>query len=143
MQVNHDELSDLLQALPKTDASHGFTTRVIATVTERRRTVAAPRYRFAIAAVLVAMLTTLSVVGTKVVERQHERARLAQLRNERQQIEKELNELKALSKAADPVVYLGSANGVDLVVDVSKVKPAAVTAKEEPVALVVSDDGAL
>lgn len=141
--MNHDELSDLLHTLPRTEASHGFTTRVIAKVTERPSPMPVPRYRFAIAAVLVAMLTTLSVVGTKVVERQHERARIAQLRNERQQIEKELNELKAMSKAADPVVYLGSANGVDLVVDVSKVKPAAVPAKEEPVALVVADDGAL
>ncbi len=133
--MNHEELSELLRTLPRETASSGFTSQVMRRTRVRR--VEAPRWRLVMATALVAILAMVSVAGVRLVA---QRERTARIRAEQIDLRRELEQLKAISKDAEPVVYVGSSGAYDVVLDVSKQKR--ITSTNVPVIL-VSDDGSL
>lgn len=135
--MNHEELSELLRTLPRESASVGFTTRVVANARDRRSR--RPQWRLATATMLVVVIAAVSVIGVKITER-NERERMAQLRQEQAAIRKELNQLKEITRDAEPVVYIGASGSYDVVVDVSP--NGKVSSTNVPVVF-VSSDGAL
>ncbi len=136
--MNHEELSELLRTLPRETASTGFTSRVMGRT--RTRGAAAPRLRFATATALVAILVMVSVAGARMVEHRETRVRTAKMRAEQLELRKELDQLKAITKQAEPVIYVGSSGAYDVVLDVSKQKR--VTSTSVPIVF-LSDDGSL
>lgn len=133
--MNHEELSKLLRSLPRQSASAGFTTRVVAKARDRR--IRRPQWKFVTATMLVVVV--LSIAGVRISER-NERARLKELRQEQAEIRKELNQLKEISRDAEPVVYIGTSGSYDVVMDVSR--NGKVSSTNVPVVF-VSSDGAL
>ncbi len=92
------------------------------------------RSAFAIALALVVITT-----GGLALRRHQEQVRLQNLRTEQQQILKEIDELKALSKASEPRVFVGSSGPYDFVVGVG---PRSRTAgQQRPVSLHIANDG--
>jgi hypothetical protein len=136
--VNHEELSELLRSLPRQSASVGFTTRVMARARDRR--IRAPQWRFAMATMFVVAIAIISVAGVKITER-NERLRLDQLRQEQADLRRELEQLKEISREAEPVVYIGTSGSYDVVVDVPR-QNSKVSSTNVPVVF-VSSDGAL
>jgi hypothetical protein len=134
LSVSHDELSDLLRSLPQEPASIDFTARTLARTTGEHRSPPRLRSAFAVALALVAIFS-----GAIGIRRHQEQVRLRQLRAEQQQIRKELNELKALSKESEPRVFVGSSGAYDFVVGL---KPRSRSAGEpRPVSLHIANDG--
>src|SRR5512140_2475388 len=133
--VSHDELSDLLQSLPRLTASSGFTAQTLVRIGARRRPVR--RLRAALAMVLSAILILSGAVG---IRRHQQQMRDQQLRIEQQQLRKELEELKALSTERKPQVFVGSSGSIDFVVGVTP-RPRPANAAAQPVSLQISDDG--
>lgn len=115
--MNDDDLNRALRELPREAASSGFTRRVLARLDEaprpiwRRPLVLAP-----MAAALVATLLTWSLTGHRKQER---RARLAELRQEQQQLAAELAALKDQADSRE-VLYLGGDEGIDIVMDLAR-----------------------
>lgn len=134
--MNHEELSELLRSLPRQPASTGFTTRVVAKARDRR--IRRPQWKF-VTATMVVVVVVLSIAGVRISER-NERARLNELRQEQAEIRKELNQLKEISRDAEPVVYIGTSGSYDVVMDVSR--NGKVSSTNVPVVF-VSSDGAL
>ncbi len=131
--MSHDELTDLLESLPHQTASRDFTARTLARVGQRRRP--RPHLRNAFAIVLSAIVLLSGAIGV----RQHERkVRLHQLRVEQQQIQKELEELKALSSAREPRVFVGSSGSYDFVVGLKE--RSRTTSAPRPVSLHIAND---
>ena len=124
-----DPLDELLQGLPRVQASDGFTGRVLAGLAGRPRRATRPGavgWAVAAALVLVALL-----VGRLQVEQQHaagERAtRAAELRSEHESLQQDLARLRSLAEEERPVMYLGGTDQIDLVLDL--------TSAERPVRL--------
>ena len=132
--MSHDELSDLLRSLPRKPASDDFTARTLSLVAEDRRAHLRFRPAFASALTLVVLLS-----GAFGIRRHQERVRLQQLRAERQQILKEIDELKALSKEREPRVFVGSSGQYDFVVGI-RPRPGS-AGQPQPVSLHIANDG--
>ena len=132
--MSQDELSDLLQSLPRQQASRNFTARTLARVDEGRHPRPRLRSVFALALTLIVLLS-----GAVELRRHQEQVRLQQLRAERQQIQKELNQLKALSKARDPRVFIGSSGQYDFVLGLEPRSRS--TGTPRPVSLHIANDG--
>jgi hypothetical protein len=132
--MSHDELSDLLQSLPRASASDGFTSRTLARVGERRHVASHLRAAFAILLSAIMLLT-----GAIGVRRHEQQIRVQQLRAEQQQIRKELEELKTLSNEREPRVFVGSSGSYDIVVGLKqRSRPAEAP---RPVSLQIPADG--
>ncbi len=132
--MSRDELSDLLQSLPRESASDGFTSRTVARAAERRH--AAPHLRAAFAIVLSAIVLLSGAIG---IRRHQQRIRVQQIRAEQQQIRKELEELKTLSNEREPRVFVGSSGSYDIVVGLKqRSRPAEAP---RPVSLQIPADG--
>jgi hypothetical protein len=119
-----DPLDELLQGLPRVEASDGFTGRVLAGLEGRpRRTTRSGTVGWAVAA---ALLLVALLVGGLRVEQQHaagERAtRAAALRSEHESLQQDLARLRSLAETERPVVYLGGTDQVDLVLDLTSVE---------------------
>lgn len=114
--MNPDWLDDALRSLPRESALPDFTGRVLERVRHNRRTSWVARA--AIAASLVAVLG--GGIAADVHIRQEREAKLEKLRAEREQLQRELDEIKKVSSEFDrSSVYLGSSGEVDLVVDLT------------------------
>ena len=113
--MNNDERWDeMLQPLSGVRASDGFTSRVLerAKVAKRRRTAV----RSTLAAAMIAIVVTSTALSVRREQKQV--ALEAAVAAEREAIRKELEALKTAEMAAEPVIYVGSADGVDYVLDV-------------------------
>lgn len=124
-----DPLDELLQGLPRVQASDGFTGRVLAGLAGRTRRAPWPgAVGWAVAA---ALLLVALLVGGLQVEQQHaadERAtRAAELRSEHESLQQDLARLRSLAEEERPVMYLGGTDQIDLVLDL--------TSAERPVRL--------
>lgn len=132
--MSHDELSELLQSLPRQPASRNFTARTLARADEGRHRRPRLRIVFALALTFIVLLS-----GAIEFRRHQEHVRLQQLRAERQQIQKELDQLKALSMARDPRVFIGSSGQYDFVLGLEPRSRS--TGPPRPVSLHIDNDG--
>lgn len=132
--MSHDELSDLLKSLPRTPASDGFTARTLARARQGHR--ALPYLRKAFAIVVSAIVLLTGAIGLR---RHQQQVHVQQLRAEQQQIRKELEELKTLSKEREPRVFVGSSGSYDIVVGLKQRNRPAGTPR--PVSLEIPADG--
>lgn len=131
--MSHDELSDLLRSLPHEAASRDFTARTLARVGQRHRS--RPHLRSAFAIVLSAIVLLSGAIG---IRHHEQKVRLRQLRAEQQQIQKELDELKALSSEREPRVFVGSSGSYDFVVGLKERSRSA--GAPRPVSLHIAND---
>jgi hypothetical protein len=118
-----DPLDELLQGLPRVQASEGFTGRVLAGLERRpRRATRSGAVGWAAAAAL--LLVALIVGGLRVEQQQTaERAsRAAELRSEHESLRRDLARLKSQAEQERPVVYLGGTDQIDLVLDLTSVE---------------------
>ena len=131
--MKHDELSDLLQSLPMTPASRGFTARTLARATTPRRS-RRREVRAVFAFVLSAILLLSGAIG---IRHHHETVRLQQMRAEQKQIRKELDNLKAISNESDPRLFVGGSGPYDFVIDLQHVR----SSSAPPASVHIADDG--
>lgn len=120
--MNDERLGELLRELPREQARHGFTARVLARLDGAPAAVRPAWLRpAAVAAALVLALAAIPLgihFGRPSEPDRAEAARiLRELRAEHQRLELEL---KNLSPEA-PVLYLGGDENVQLILDVSRV----------------------
>lgn len=108
-----------LRRLPSAEAADGFTAGVLARIDPAAAARGRTRARRT-ASALAALIATGALAGAGVrhanVERARE-ARLAEIDAERERLARELDEIRRLSRAPLPVVYLGGDEEVDLVID--------------------------
>jgi hypothetical protein len=109
------EVTATLRALPRRQASPGFTEAVLTAAAQPPAEPSWPRSMALLAASLV--LATVFTAGA--LERAHQRqelhGRVDALRVEHQQLERELAEIRRLSAEQPAVVYLGGNDQVDVV----------------------------
>jgi hypothetical protein len=130
--VSHDELSDLLRSLPREAASIGFTARTVARTGQRHRSMS---LRVAFAMLLSAIVLLSGAIG---IRRHQGQVRLQQFRAEQREMQKELDELKALASERDPQVFVGSSGSYDFVVGLKQRSRSA--GQPRPVSLHIAND---
>lgn len=122
--VDHRELDDrelgtLLDDLPRERASTTFTAGVFDRLASRRRRTA--RRRRALSAIAATVALTAGSWGVHAhrqdLETQHE---LAAIRRDLHSVRQDLQRLERLERASRPVLYLGSTDEVDLVLDLNR-----------------------
>ena len=115
--MNDKELHDALQSLPREGASAGLTGRVL----RRIERPAAPWYapRWAAGAAAAVLILTLGL-GWREWRHRQTVTELRALLVEKQALQAELEDLRRLTAEARPVVYLGSDDHVDLVLDLGR-----------------------
>ncbi len=123
-----DQLNSALRSLSRHRASAGFTAGVLRRLDDRHR----PRARSWVSGrgplLAAAAALVLLVVGFgsrewwHLHQRQQATARLATLEQERRVLAAELAELQGQVAGAQPVVYLGGSNDLDLVLDLAQVR---------------------
>jgi hypothetical protein len=120
--LNETELQNVLKALPREQAAVGFTARVLRRIEQPSPRWLAPRWlapRWATAAAAAILALTLGF-GWREWRHHQAVADLKALLAEKQALEAELDDLRRLTAEARPVVYLGSDDRVDLVVDLAR-----------------------
>jgi hypothetical protein len=128
--MDDDKLSHALRSLPRTAARPGFTDAVrrrIEADSPSGRRVRGPAHwpvRAALAAVCLLLLVLGGREGYHHHQRQQTMARLAKLEAERQALVAELESLHRQMDMAQPVVYLGGNNELDLVLDLAELQRA-------------------
>jgi hypothetical protein len=108
-----DRMDEWIRIAPRTGASAGFTTRVMARVRETSRAPFGLGWRPAFA---VAALVVLSLLSGVAFERQREARRIEALRLEARQLEAEIESLKRMT-AQSSEVYLGGNGNSEYVLD--------------------------
>lgn len=139
--MSHDELTDLLQSMPRETASPGFTARTVASASQSavggRRSAVVFVLRNALA---IALALAVVVFGAFGIRHHRDEARLQQLRVEQEQIRRELDQLEALSKQRSPRVVVGTSGDYDFMLGV-KPRPQSETERLQPVSLHIDNDG--
>jgi hypothetical protein len=119
--MKDESLTEALRSLPRERAGRGFTDAVLA----RLPGGPPPRHfgavRLAVAGALLVLLAALPVALRRPAPAPTPRqARLAELRQERERLALELAEVKRLAEGGLPVVYLGSDDQTDVVLDLER-----------------------
>lgn len=118
------DVTSALRALPRQQASVGFTESVLAASARQTIELTWPRSMTLLAASLVLATVLTAGVLERAHQRQELRGRVDALRTEHQQLERELAEIKRLSAEQPAVVYLGGNDQVDVVWSPSRSQPA-------------------
>jgi hypothetical protein len=133
--VSDDRLDQALRALPPAGPSDGFTERVVARLGEtarsrigrgtgaRRRLVAVS---LALAGGMVALLIVAISSGRKPSQSGASTiGELEALRREQRALQAELASLRALDEPPrrQPIIFLGQSAGIDLVLDLARLRP--------------------
>ena len=111
-----------MRTLPRTSASPAFTRNVLRSVQEREESVRRPLvWRMAAAFAMAACL--IAVVQVALLEhRQHQHT--VALRAEQQRLVAELDAVKKIAAASEPVVVLENAEGTQVIMDLdSAIQP--------------------
>ena len=123
--MNDQELNTLLASLPREQASPEFTRGVLDRLEADSRQLSwsgtGPRWLLA-----ALVLLAIGLGGPELRERhlrQQALERVAALEAEYNALELELSELRQQAADARPLVYLGGGEAVELVVDLSRVRP--------------------
>lgn len=104
----------LLRSLPRNSASPDFNMALL----ERLAAEPAPRRRSpGLMAASVAALLITALAGGQYFQMRRDEARLESLKAEQQRIALELEELKKITSAYEPVLYVGGTEEIDLYVD--------------------------
>jgi hypothetical protein len=120
--LNDINLQNALKSLPREQARVGFTGRVLRRIEQpssRRAASHWPAPRWAAAAAAAILVLTLGF-GWREWRHHQTVADLRVLLAEKQALEAELEDLRRLTADARPVVYLGSDDDVDLVLDLAR-----------------------
>lgn len=120
--MNDDRLSAALESLPREQAGPEFTAGVLRRIepaTPRWLPAERPARRWAPLAAAALVVLTLGFGWREWRHRQMAES-LQALLAEKQALEAELESLRRLTRAARPVVYLGSDDEVDLVLDLER-----------------------
>lgn len=120
MRLTDDDVAGLIKDLPRTEASHDFTSRVLEKLDRARRRRSRRR-----AVVTVSLLLALAGLGSWAADRYEESraaARLSALRAEYRELESELRKLRTLAAEIEPVLELGGTDEVDFVFDLRDVE---------------------
>ncbi|HSS78711.1 MAG TPA: hypothetical protein VLV54_18475 [Thermoanaerobaculia bacterium] len=132
-------IAELLRELPSEHARPGFTARVMEQLDEKPQRDSRWSFRLA-PAMAVAALVAVAISAGALIERQgktrkHQEAvqALQELRAEHGRLEAELHAI-----SDPPVVYLGSDEQVDYVLDLGKVRNAKVVTSATPAAYQIS-----
>ena len=117
--MNDDQLQEALSSLPRERAGLGFTAGVLRRIeAPGPRFLAAPWSRWAAAAAAVLVLTL--GLGWREWRHRQSAERLRVLLAEKHELEAEIEALRRLAAEASPLVYLGSEDRVDLVLDLER-----------------------
>ncbi len=142
VNVSHDELSDLLDSLPRQTASPAFTAQTVARARQRaaggRRAAVGFSLRTAVAVVVMLAAFVFGAIG---VRHHRQELRLQQLRSEQEQIRKELDQIKAISNERDPRVIVGTSGGYDFVLGVQPRAQWNPGTHPQPVSVHIDNDG--
>ena len=158
--MRNDPLRDTLRRLPAEKASTDFTARVLAGLDAPRPHAAAWRLAPVAAVLLMAAIalptgwyymniapsesTNPATAGTYSAattspDQMNERARvlqeLASLQEEQRRLHEQWRDYRRLTRAAEPVLYLGGNDKVDLVFDLRRVPPDALRGDVVPAAM--------
>ena len=121
--MNDTQLGSSMRALPRAKASPAFTSEVMRKVRQEECATTRPfvwrmAAAFAMAACLVAVVHVAMLTHTQ-------RQRVASLRAEQQQLEAELEAVKKIAGASEPVVVLEDSRGTRVIMDLdSAIQPA-------------------
>jgi hypothetical protein len=132
-----ERLAEALGRLADQRASADFTSRVLAGLdTPAPR----PRARLRLAGAVVGLLLA-ALASTAVWRAWHARVadaaarqELAELQAEHHRLQQEWNDLRRLARKNEPVLYLGGNDNMDLVLDLRRIPPQAITLEAEPAA---------
>jgi len=119
--MKDERLDELLKSLPREGASDDFTARVLERI-EQPRPRFAQQNRWLAAAAVIFIVVLGGITAGRMIEQKREEERLAAVRAAQAEIARELREVKRLSEQVDPVVYLGSGENVDYLVDFRHLK---------------------
>ena len=121
--MKDEDIEKLLRALPRQKTSAGFTPRLLRRLDKpsSEPTIAWLRARpllaGAAALLLLGSLTTGMWHWYELRERAEAAQRIETLRSEYEALERELDELRSLAAASQPVVELGGTESVDILLD--------------------------
>lgn len=126
MKLPKDRLDRLLRDLPPERASDGFTGRLMTRIAQgpqRGRERESHRLVWAALAAGAGALALFAVLGQgperAPVSQRDLRSEIAEMRRQHELLTEELTDLRTRTESASPVLYLGSIDQVDYVVDLS------------------------
>ncbi len=121
--MKEEDLTALLQNLPRHQASEGFTSCLLNKLPTRRPSTVLGRRPVFVLVACILLLVTISL-GTerwlKKQRRMQAKQRIEALRNEYQELEKELEELRRLAARTHPVLTLENKENLRFVIDLPK-----------------------
>jgi hypothetical protein len=142
MKTRDDQLTELLDSMPRVTATETFTSTLMTRVESRspRRYASRRRRRLAAAVALVGVGLLAAVVGLRGPSSTPpvKTAEVQDLIEQQRQIEAELSQLRRLAAEAAPVAYVAGDEHVDIVLDLrnvdgsaAAVRPAVYKPKED------------
>lgn len=118
--MRDEDLRRLLDELPRHRASSTFTERVLDEIDQEPDATRAPWRKWMwlpAAAALIAAVWSSHVVSRQREERRVATERLEQMQTEYRELQRELDQLRSLTSAVEPVIELGGTDDVDFVFD--------------------------